>query len=408
VQSALHWVRKMASVGELDDRGGPAPSPPPRAPAEPGGSGIGSTGPTRPPEPDTPGPGPGPGPVRPPEPPAPPAPEELRVAARRAFEALQEWERAQRADLPAVQAAYEQFLADFPDTTLPEYMKAALRLGEVTDRMRAVYKEITDNDPDGIDGIDSRQVGLVVTRLTGELSGKDPEARVRAARLLGGMGTGLAAYSLARTLRDSDSEVSAACRESLIRIGGPRVAYNLTKLYHGSSPDNQRAALDILQTLAKKSPADARVVSVPLGRFVLCNNQEVADSAVQSLVALGPLGGPGLVEALGTIDPNKKVVLIRAIGTARYYRGATRIGQFLLQGDDPRTRAFREAAADALKSMGVHAVPHLIPLLQSGRYRLWTAEVLRQITGTRYTANNASKFREWYEENKPADAPESR
>ena len=56
------------------------------------------------------------------------------------------------------------------------------------------------------------------------------------------------------------------------------------------------------------------------------------------------------------------------------------------------------------KKSGIYAVPHLIDMLKSRKHRLWSAEVLRQITGQRLGANSAKEWRRWWEANKPADA----
>jgi hypothetical protein len=50
--------------------------------------------------------------------------------------------------------------------------------------------------------------------------------------------------------------------------------------------------------------------------------------------------------------------------------------------------------------MGLCAVPFMVPLLSS-RSRLWTAEMLRQITNVSISSNNPRAWMEWYEANKP-------
>jgi len=395
----------MGGVGEFEERAPPFVPPTSKPPAPEGGPSTGpsggpstepSTGPTPPPE----GSGPKPEPT--------PEPRMLDpgALARQAFAALVDWEKGNASDLPALQAAWEKFLSDHPDPALPEYTKAALRLGDVTDRMRSAYKEVTENDPDGIDNVDSKEVGMVVTRLTSDLNGKDPEARRRAARLLGDLATGLASFSLAKTLRDDDTELRTLCQQGLVKIGGPRTAYQLVKLYRDSSHENQVAALEVLQGIARKGRADARTVSRDLGRFALSNDQDVAGAAIDFLVSVGPPGGPGLVEALETRIPLKKIELIKAIGTVRYYAGAPDVAEYLLPGDHPNTVAYRKAAIESLKGMGVYAVPYLIPKLRS-RQRQWAALVLRDITGEPFGFNDAKKVRAWYERNKPADAPDA-
>jgi len=90
--------------------------------------------------------------------------------------------------------------------------------------------------------------------------------------------------------------------------------------------------------------------------------------------------------------------VFQAMAKARCYDTAFFIGAYLLQGDNPKTVALRNAAREALIAMDTPAIPHMIALLKDRRVRLGAAEVMRQITGTTYSASDADEWRAWCRE----------
>jgi hypothetical protein len=390
--SMLFWVKKMAQAGEFSTpkrepsgrkptkKPKPGPTPETRSDPESGGGGTPETTPE---------------PVDP----------RIQMAedARKGWEALQELERSNPGDVPTLHEAYEQFLADHPDPSLPEYTRAAMRLGQLADRLKGVFKEEMGTDPEAHPDmkktLDTKNSLAVIAQLSRELKNKDREVRLRATRLLGQLGSGAGSYALATMLRDQDAEIVRTAQEGLISIGGDRAAHNLVKLYRNANkPERQQGALDVLKGMAQKGDVDAWGMSAYIGRFVLSNYDSVAGDALDFLVALGPAGGPGLVEGLETRLPKKKVELIRGIAKAKYYDGATNIAGYLLQGDKPSLVRYRTVAMESLKEMGPRCVPHLIPRLKSKRHKGWTALVLREITGARFGYKDSRKWRQWYED----------
>jgi hypothetical protein len=363
--------------------------------------------PPKPPKPETPpAPGPGSGATpgnggAPPTPPAPPAPPDPGQQAKDDYAALVEFEKTHRSDVPALRDAFEKFLADHPDTTLPEYTKAALRLGQLTEELNATFKKVVQRDPEALDNTsDSAATPAVMARLRRDLNGKDPEARRNAAKLLGLTRSGAASFPLVAVLRDSDPEVAKLAAEALVQIGGTRTAQNLTKEFRDRSHDSQVIAVDVLEQIAKKGPVDARAMSPWLGRFVLSNDNQIAQRALDILVSLGQDGGPGLVDAMETRMVDKKLVIMESIGKVKYMPGAARMANCLLRGDGADVEVPRKKAMDTITSMGIHTIPYLYKALADPRTRQWTGYMLQQMTGARISSQDIAGWKEWYQANK--------
>jgi hypothetical protein len=128
----------------------------------------------------------------------------------------------------------------------------------------------------------------------------------------------------------------------------------------------------------KKGPVDAAAQSASIGHFVLSNESDVAVASLALLTGMGKIGGPGLMFGLDSKILLKKTETMKALAQARYYRAATTIADRYLGTKVPP--ALRNAAMDALKTMGKPAVPYMISVLSSdsGAY---TSFVLREMTG---------------------------
>jgi hypothetical protein len=368
-------VKKMSKIG--DD----AP-PTPRPPAAPPGPKAG--------EGETP---PAPGEK---QPPAPPAVPDAAQKAREGFAWLQEQEKKLKSDPGALKSAYEQFLVDNPDPSLPEYEKAAARIGELQKSLDDLFKDVAKKDPEQIEGLDAKPKALY--RLTADLNTKDPELRRKAARLLGLTRSGAASYALVKVLRDDDEEVAKLAAESLVTIGGWRTGEVLTKEYRDRSHESQVVALDVLQRIAQKGPIDAQSISHWIGRFVLSPDGEVANQALVFLENLGADGGPGLVEAMETRRADKKLAVMEAIGKVKYHRGAERVAAHLLRGDGPAVEIPRQKAQNVLQQLGVPAIPYLYRAFADGRTHTWTNFTLKQMTGEYF--KDVASLKRWYEMHK--------
>ncbi|MCE9634071.1 MAG: HEAT repeat domain-containing protein [Planctomycetes bacterium] len=379
----LYWVNKMSSIGEVTGGGSkPAPSPTPAVPpASPPAGGSGAN------------PSPGATPAAPPPDPG--------QQAKDDYAALTAFADANKADIPALKDAFEKFLADHPDPSLPEYTKAALRLGQLTEDLNATFKKVVGRDPEALDNnADSAATPIVMLRLKRDLAGKEPELRRNAAKLLGMTRSGAASYALAGVLRDSDAEVARLAAESLVQIGGWRTAETLTKQYRERSGDSQAVALGVIEQIAKKGSVDAKSVSFWIGRFVLSNDGEIAGRALESLTKLGPDGGPGLVEAMESRMDDKRLQVIDAIGRVNYVPGAARLSALLLRGDGSQVQNLRGKSMDVIKGMGIPAIPYLFPALADARTRQWTGYLLQQMTGERISSADIGAWKAWYARHK--------
>ncbi len=419
ISSNIYWIKKFATLNEFrgadKDRPVELPGTKKAEDTGSGGDGIGGTSsrddppakkppvddppphddpPPQPPTEDDP-PDEGPTVVKPP----PEDPAVLRAQeARDVLEAIEAEEAKRPGDVAHAHALYEKFLFEFDDPTLPEYQKAALKLGALTDRMKVVLKEESGVDPDDFDVRDSAEVTRVVKSLTKMLKKGSDEDRRKAAELLGKLGTGAAGFPLVNVLRDKDPEVARLAADGLVAIGGRRVAVNLTKTYRGKKPEAEMAALDVLRRICAKGDVDARSVSEQLGRFMLSNTSKVAEGALDALIGLGEAGGPGLLEALETRNVMKRVAIMEALGQIKYYKSATQMTRFLLLGDAQKTRMQRKAAFESVKAMGKPAIPYLIPGLKDKRTKGWTARALREISGVTLSSRPRA-WQKWWEEN---------
>ncbi len=414
VSANLYWIKKFATLNEFrggsDDR--VVELPPVKstgageddADDDAGGIGGASDTPTPPVEDDPPGKD---------EPPPvtdepPPATEDEVVApvldaealratqAREVFAALQQEEARRPADVAHLHALYEKFLFEYDDPTLPEYQKAALKLGALTDRMRVVLKEESGVDPDDFDAKDSAEVTRVVKRLSDMLRSREQEDRRRASALLGKLGSGAAGFPLAKVLFDKDEVVAKNAADGLVAIGGKRVAENLTKLYHGKSAEHQAAAVDVLSRICAKGDVDGRSVAHWLGRFVLSNDDAVSGAALTSLGSLGRAGVDGLLEGLKTKSTEKRVDVIRALGDTGFVPATRKIALYLLPGSTERAGMQRNAAFEALDKFGLPAVPYLIPMLKDGKRKVEIRNALTRLTGQRFSAARPGDWQKWW------------
>jgi hypothetical protein len=409
VMSHLHFINKMSGPGEAREAAGkPRPDAPPAPPAsDDGPRGVPrKSDPPTPPTPPTPPPGtppapppapPGPAvpPAQPPAPPSPPVAEDPSVKLRADYAELLEFERRNRSDLPVVKDAFEQWLADHEDTSSKEYTAVTLRLGQIADEMEKQFRTVALRGLDTVIDDTTKATPGLMARLKNLLNTKDPETRRRAAKLLGMTRSPNASMSLVQVLTDSDAEIAGLAQDGLVQIGGTRMAEILTKRYRDAGHPQQVAALGVLKRVAAKSPIDAESVSFHLGRFVLSNNQEVAGAALDCLATLGPAGGPGLVEALDTNVPLKLHAVIDTIVRVNYHPGAKQLTGFLVRSGGMRGKAY-----EAIKSMGLPAVPYTIEGLKNGRTRDWTAALLREMTGATLGSDDLKGWNAWWERNK--------
>lgn len=414
----LHFIKKQAGIWDFEPRRGYAPPPPKEsgsgtaddggAGKEGAGDGGGIGGSKRDGESGDSGKGEAGGksggddtPVESGPSKTPDAPDPA-LEARAAYESILEYQRQFPGDIAGLNDMCLRFLADHDDTSLPEYEKVALLGGALADKLNAFYKATTQQDPDAIEGGDGKDVDRIVRRLSKDLDRGPVEQRVRAARLLGETRSGAASIHLVDALKDDEDALRTEAASALVKIGGSRTGEILISTFRNSTRDrDQMAALQVLIDISKKSRVDADGAVVPIGRFVLSQKESIAGAALDYLSTLGDVGGPGLVEALETRVTQKKLEIIEKLGTSGYYPAATKLCEYLVKTKDPKVTQYKEASKLALTKMGLCAVPYMIPMLSSSS-RLWTAAMLRDITGQSFSTSRPRDWAEWYEANKPA------
>jgi len=193
IAGMMYWLRKDSVIGELP----PYPPADPEEPSEPG--------------PELPEP------PEPPKPPEPPSPAEV-------FAKIRDYEQKFPGDVPGLHGRYKRFLVDFPDTAAKEYEAAAMRLAELDQRLKDVYRMSRDDDPDSLKNVDDADVLKLIRQLSGDLEKGSEPVRERAARFLGGLGSGEAAGPLMHALKkeEAGSPVFDAAADALARVGGRR------------------------------------------------------------------------------------------------------------------------------------------------------------------------------------------
>ena len=69
--------------------------------------------------------------------------------------------------------------------------------------------------------------------------------------------------------------------------------------------------------------------------------------------------------------------------------------------DNPNTQACRQAAMEAIKSLGEPAVPYLFAGLRNGETKQWTGVLLREMTGQLFSMNRPGDWQAWWKKTHP-------
>ena len=361
----MYWLRKEGGVGEF---GGLKPTPSAAGPA--------------------PAP-PGPAPEAAPKPPS----------AADVLADILAYEAAHPGDVPGAHERFNRFLSDFPDRNAPEYAEALQHVEKLSDRLKDVYRRARDDDPDSLADADPSELVRLVEQLAEDLGSPEPNVRVRAARFLGSLGSGKAADALLPALlKEDDSEAFEAMKESLARIGGRRVCEGLVKV----GPDSEKSGvvLDLLLLMVKKGGVNARIAGEAAARFAARMDEAARAEAAEALFAAGTPGALGLSSLVELSPVEKKPVYIEHLGAAGDPRVAGNLARFLVVNPQGARRAQHQAAVKAIQALGKPAVRHLIPVLDVKENQVWTAEVLRQITGAKPKDDKRKTWEKWFRENR--------
>jgi hypothetical protein len=368
IAGTMYWLRKEGGVGEFDPAGSKPkpPEPPPEAPA-------------------------GPAPEKPPPPPS-PAEELAKIA---------DYEKAHPGDVPGLHERYSKFLTDFPDRTTPEYATAVQRVDDLGRRLKEVYQKARDDDPDALADMNPGDAERLVDQLTPDLKAADPAVRERAAKFLGGLGSGKAAQALTdAVLSEKEEGPLDAMKSALARIGGRRVCQRLAKEKpEGPSSDT---VVDILLRMVKLGGVNARISGETLFPFVKPRDEATRGKVAADLFAAGRDGAVGLSLLVDYVPVEAKVGYIEFLGKAGEPRVAGNLARFLTVNPLGARRRQHQAALEALDAIGKPGVRYLIPALDDPTCQVWTAEVLRKLTGAKPKDDKRKTWEKWFRENRKA------
>jgi hypothetical protein len=367
IAGTMFWLRKEGGVGEFDP-GGAKPKPPEPKPAEPA-----------------------PAPEKPPPPPS-PAEELAKIAA---------YEKAHPGDVPGLHERYSKFLTDFTDKTTPEYATAVQKVDDLGRRLKDVYRQTRDDDPDSLADTNPGDAERLVDQLSPDLKSPEPAVRERAAKFLGGLGSGKAAPALMdAVLVEKEEKPLEAMKAALAKIGGRRVCTRLAK----EKPDGPSAATvtDILLRMVRLGGVNARIGGEALFPFAKLRDETARGEVAEVLAGAGKDGAVGLSLLVDLVPVEKKVGYIEALGKAGEPRVAGNLARFLTVNPQGARRTQQHAALDAIRAIGKPGVRYLIPALDDPTCQVWTAEILRELTGSKQKDDKRKTWEKWFRENRKA------
>ncbi len=393
INITMFWLRKEGGVGEFET-GTPRPKPP--APP-PGGADSGTPAVPAPGSvgggPPGGAPGGAPVPAAPPPPKPPTAPEELQR--------IRDYEKAHPGDVPGLHERYSQFLTQFPDPSRPEYEAAVKKVDELGRQLKDVYRKARDEDPDALAGADPAEMERLVDQLSPDLKSPEPAVRQRAAKFLGGLGSGKAAQALVDALlAEKDADTLDAVKEALAKIGGRRVCDRLSKEKPGGP--NGESVVDVFLRMVHHGGVNARIAGEAVAAFVKTLDEATRGLAADGLFQAGKDGAIGLALLVDLSPVEKKVGYIEFMGKAGEPRVAGSLARFLTVNPIGARRAQHQAAQEAIKALGKPAVRWLIPALDEPACQVWTAEMLRGITGAKPKDDKRKTWEEWFRKNRKA------
>lgn len=398
VGKMVFWIHKESPVGLLEGTGvGPKPS----------GGTVKRDWPDKAP-PEKPGAVPGgdvPKPADPPKPVDPPKPADAGAAFAEEYGAADAWAKKHRADLSGVMERFQALLAKYPDQTAhPLYAKAVQRAGEGSAKLKDSYRKLRNEDPDSLKGGAPDESKAAVIGLARELASPDPATRERAAKLLGVLGSGEAAYTIGdRMKREKEPAPLKAMGEALVAIGGRK---SVQALHAFKDDDLAPRAFEWLQGILARNPVDRRLAIEEMGEFALSKDEAVAKKSVDQLVSLGAEGNQGLLKALKTTDTEIRLKIIPALGATKDPKMAAPLSSFLLLGDLPGTVACRNAADAAITALDkdcgdMKVVPYLFAGLRNAGTKAFTNVALIRITGQRFSMSRPGDWQAWWKKTHP-------
>ena len=361
----LFWIRKEAGIGELD---GTEAKPKPKPPVAPP-----------------------PGPAAP-EPPKPPT-------AAESLAKIRDYEKSHPGDVPGLHEQYTAFLAAYPDPASPQYEEAVRRLEELGKALKDVYRLARDDDPDALSGSDPAEVEKLVDQLSPDLESPEIAVRERAARYLGNLGSGRAAQPLVKALlAEKEPMVLEALKEALSRLGGRRVCERLVKEKPGSPAS--AAVVDVLLRIVKRGGVNGRIAGEFVAGYAPGLDEPTRAEVAAALAAAGKDAAVGLALVVDYAPVEKKVEYLDLLGQWAEPRTAGYLTRFLMTNPQGARRSQHQAARRAIEAIGKPGVRWLIPALDDKNCAVWTAEMLKQITGAKPKDDKRKTWEDWYRKNR--------
>jgi hypothetical protein len=388
IHMMTYWIRKESPLGLLepdndDEEDESTEGPKPQGNPPPGDS----SGQDRPKDPP-------PGADRPgPKPPTAPA------TARGRLDLITEWERRHRADIAGCLARYERFVDKNPEAPAGVFQEALERIAALKSMLKAAYRDLRDDDPDSLEGADDKRAVRLVLVYSAELTRGPPEQRIRAARTLGYLGSGRAARSLARVLKKvKEGPLFTAVADALTRIGGRRVCERVADL--GSDEDLGPTVVGILSTILRRGDVEGRFAGEALAAVLEHMPPDLQQVTLERLFEAGPAGAMGLARAITIVGSRETARYIEHIGAIGYPGTAGHLASFLVVNPRGSRKKTAAAARKALQAIGVGGVPYLIPRLDDEKVAVWTAEMLRRITGAKPKNDKRRTWDRWWKANR--------
>lgn len=232
------------------------------------------------------------------------------------------------------------------------------------------------------------------------LTDPDPLVRVKAAGSLGLMGDPTMIEKLQEIYRDGDGAVKIGVADALGRVGGAAVQPLLVRIVGEVGPDSapiRAAALEAMALSGNKDFANTLA-------FFMLNDADasVRRAAEAALVSTrSDEGRKALIDLLelGTVDPAKRSLVVRALGAFDGVEVRETLGRSL---EDKDLRVVDQAALGLARQSESVAMPYLIALLRRAEepLRQSALEALQELTSTSFLVTgyeaNADQYEAWF------------
>lgn len=320
--------------------------------------------------------------------------------AAEVFAAIQAYEREHPRDVPGLHERYAAFLEQFPDRTAPEYAQAFERVEALDQRLKNIFRTLRDENPDELDAGDERRTEKLVRELADELENPEQAVRVRAATFLGSLGSDTAASPLVIALKKSEhgGPTFEACADALAKIGGKRV--NKRLLREKADSIHGVAVLEVLRRTVRRGGVNARLAGEALGTYVQAFNPATQKQVAAELYDAGRAGAVGLALVVDLAPTAKKVPYIEHLGKLKEPRAAEHLAAFLTVNPGGARKKMHRAARKAIQAIGKPGVRYLIRALEHEELRVWTGEMLRDLTGARPKDDKPRTWQKWFRKNR--------